>query len=113
MVIEFSEVVLDKSLVDVPAGYRPALLRLIGRFEMAKPDTVANRFAAYWDELTTWFVASADSDQRFPPSSCRTTRSSASRRIGTASGHPCSRPVFSFGPNDAPEGCQLGFVTGS
>jgi hypothetical protein len=51
--IEFSEAVLDKSLFDVPAGYRPALPRLIGRLDMTKPDTVANRLAAYWQDLTT------------------------------------------------------------
>src|SRR3954466_15557983 len=51
--IEFSEAVLDKSLFDVPAGYRPALPRLIGRFDMAKPDTVANRVAAYWQDVMT------------------------------------------------------------
>jgi hypothetical protein len=45
--IEFSEAILDKSLFDVPAGYRPALPRLIGCFDMTKPDTVANRLAAY------------------------------------------------------------------
>ena len=38
--IEFSEAVLDKSLFDVPTGYRPALTRLTGRFDMTKPDTV-------------------------------------------------------------------------
>jgi hypothetical protein len=51
--IEFSEAVLDKSLFDVPAGYRPALPRLIGRFDMTKPDTVANRLAACWQDVTT------------------------------------------------------------
>ena len=51
--IEFSEAVLDKSLFDVPAGYRPALPRLIGRIDMTKPDTVANRLAAYWQDLAT------------------------------------------------------------
>jgi hypothetical protein len=51
--IEFSEAVLDKSLFDVPAGYRPALPRLNGRVDMTKPDTVANRLAAYWDDVTT------------------------------------------------------------
>ena len=53
MLIEFSEAVLDKSLFDVPAGYRPALPHLIGHFDMTKPDTVANRLAAYWDDVTT------------------------------------------------------------
>jgi hypothetical protein len=51
--IEFSEAVLDTSLFDVPAGYRPALPRLIGRFDMTKPDTVANRLAAYRQDVTT------------------------------------------------------------
>lgn len=44
--IEFSEAVLDKSLFDVPAGYRPAVPHLIGRFDITKPDTVASRLAA-------------------------------------------------------------------
>ena len=52
--IEFSEAVLENSLFDVPAGYRPAVPRLIGRFDMTKPDTVANRAAAYWQDVTTW-----------------------------------------------------------
>jgi hypothetical protein len=51
--IEFSEAVLDRSLFDAPAGYRPALPRLIGRFDMTKPDTVANRLAAYWQDVMT------------------------------------------------------------
>jgi hypothetical protein len=51
--IEFSEAILDKSLFDVPAGYRPAVPHLIGRVDMTKPDTVANRLAAYWDDVTT------------------------------------------------------------
>src|SRR5262245_39878214 len=50
--IEFSEAVLDKSLFDVPAGYRPAMPRLIGHFDMTKPDTVANRLAGYWEDVT-------------------------------------------------------------
>lgn len=51
--IEFSEAALDRSLFDVPAGYRPALPRLVGRIDMTRPDTVANRLAAYWQDLTT------------------------------------------------------------
>jgi hypothetical protein len=51
--IEFSEAVLDKSLFDVPTGYRPAVPRLVGRFDMTKPDTLANRLAAYWEDVTT------------------------------------------------------------
>jgi len=50
--IEFSEAVLDKSLFDVPSGYRPALPRLIGRFDMTKPDTVTNRLTGYWEDVT-------------------------------------------------------------
>ena len=52
--IEFSEAVLDKSLFDVPAGYRPALPRLGGHFDMTRPDTVVNRLAASWQDVTTW-----------------------------------------------------------
>jgi hypothetical protein len=51
--IEFSDAVLDKSLFDVPAGYRPAVPRLFGGFDITKPDTVANRIAAYWQDVTT------------------------------------------------------------
>jgi len=51
--IEFSEAVLEKSLFEVPAGYRPALPRLISRFDMTKSDTIANRLAAYWEDVTT------------------------------------------------------------
>jgi hypothetical protein len=51
--IEFSQAVLDKSIFDVPPGYRAALPRLIGRVDMTKPDTVANRLAAYWEDVTT------------------------------------------------------------
>jgi hypothetical protein len=50
--IEFSEAVLDQSLFAVPAGYRPALPRLSGRSDMTTPDTLANRLAAYWQDVT-------------------------------------------------------------
>jgi hypothetical protein len=50
--IELSHAVLDKSLFDVPAGYRPALPRLIGGFDMTRPDTIANRVAVYWQDVT-------------------------------------------------------------
>jgi len=50
--IEFSDAVLDKSLFDVPAGYRRALPRP-SVASMTKPDTVANRLAAYWQDVTT------------------------------------------------------------
>jgi hypothetical protein len=51
--IEFSDAVLAKSVFEVPAGYRPALPRLIGGFDMTKPDTIANRVAAYWQDATS------------------------------------------------------------
>ena len=50
--IEFSHAVLDRSLFDVPAGYRPALPRLVGGFDMTRPDTIANRVAVYWEDVT-------------------------------------------------------------
>jgi hypothetical protein len=51
--IEFSEAVLDELLFDVPGGYRAAVPRLIGRFDITQPDTVANRLAALWQDVTT------------------------------------------------------------
>jgi hypothetical protein len=51
--IEFSNALLNKSLFDVPAGYRPAVPRLIGGFDMTKPDTIANRLEGYWQDVTT------------------------------------------------------------
>jgi hypothetical protein len=51
--LEFSEALIDKSLFDVPAGYRPALPRLIGHLDMTTPDRVANRLAGYWHDATT------------------------------------------------------------
>jgi hypothetical protein len=51
MLIEFSKAVLDKSLFDVPV--RDIARRCLAvRFDMAKPDTVANRLAAYWEDVT-------------------------------------------------------------
>jgi len=50
---ELSRETLDPALFDVPSGYRPALPRLIGGFDMTKPDTVANRVVAYWEDVTT------------------------------------------------------------
>ena len=39
---------------DLPAGYRPALPRLTGGFDMTRPDTLTNRLQSYWQELTAW-----------------------------------------------------------
>jgi hypothetical protein len=50
--IELSEHPLDSSLFDVPRDYRPALPRVRGGYDMAKPDTLANRLQEYWDEIT-------------------------------------------------------------
>jgi hypothetical protein len=52
--IEFSEVPLDSSLFTVPTGYRAALPRIHGGFDMAKPDTLMNRLVSYWEEVTSW-----------------------------------------------------------
>jgi hypothetical protein len=52
--IEFSEVPLDNSLFTVPSGYRAALPRLHGGFDMTKPDTLTNRLESYWEEVTSW-----------------------------------------------------------
>jgi hypothetical protein len=52
--LDFSEATLDASRFTVPAGYRPALPRLTGGFDMTKPDTLTNRLQSYWQELTAW-----------------------------------------------------------
>jgi hypothetical protein len=50
--IELSEHPLDLSLFDIPRDYRPALSQVRGGYDMTKPDTLANRLQAYWDEIT-------------------------------------------------------------
>ena len=52
--IEFSEVPLDRSMFTVPTGYRPALPRFHGGFDMTKPDTLMNRLESYWEEVASW-----------------------------------------------------------
>jgi hypothetical protein len=52
--LDFSEAALDAALFTVPPGYRPALPRLTGGFDMSKPDTMTNRLQSYWQELTSW-----------------------------------------------------------
>jgi hypothetical protein len=52
--IEISDKPLDDALFTVPAGYRPALPRLHGGFDMTKPDTLVNRLASYWEEVQSW-----------------------------------------------------------
>jgi hypothetical protein len=56
--LECSEVPLDASLFEVPAGYSPALRTARG-FDMTKADTLGNRLQWYWAELTKsvqrWF----------------------------------------------------------
>ena len=50
--IELSEQPLDSSLFDIPRDYRPALPLFRGAYDMTKPDTLANRLQAYWNEFT-------------------------------------------------------------
>ena len=45
---------LDETLFTVPPGYRPALPRLHGGFDITKPDTLVNRLVSYWEEATAW-----------------------------------------------------------
>jgi len=52
--LELSEATLDPSRFNVPAGYRRALPRLTGGFEMTKPDTLPNRLEDYWEVLALW-----------------------------------------------------------
>ena len=43
---------LDAALFDVPAGYRPALPRWSGDFDITRPDTLANRFCLLWESAS-------------------------------------------------------------
>jgi hypothetical protein len=52
--LDRSEATLDPSRFTVPAGYRPALPRLTGGFDMTRPDTITNRLQSYWQELASW-----------------------------------------------------------
>jgi len=52
--LELSEATLDPSRFNVPAGYRRALPRLTGGFEMTKPDTLPNHLEDYWEVLALW-----------------------------------------------------------
>jgi len=52
--VEISEAPLDEALFTIPAGYRAALPRLHGGFDLTKPDTLANRLASYWAEAEAW-----------------------------------------------------------
>jgi hypothetical protein len=52
--IEVSEAALDDALFTVPPGYRAALPRLRGGFDLTRPDTFTNRLADYWEEATAW-----------------------------------------------------------
>ena len=50
---EFSENSVDPSIFTVPRGYKPALPRLTGGFDMTRPDTLTNRLQSYWEGLTS------------------------------------------------------------
>jgi hypothetical protein len=45
---------LDDGLFDTPAGYRPALPRFDGSFDLERPDTFWNRVSALWSLASTW-----------------------------------------------------------
>jgi hypothetical protein len=51
--LEFSEKSVDPSIFTVPRGYKPALPRLTGGFDMTRPDTLTNRLQSYWEGLTS------------------------------------------------------------
>jgi len=50
--LEISDRPLDPALFDVPAGYRPALPRWSGDFDITRPDTLANRFCLLWESAS-------------------------------------------------------------
>lgn len=52
--VELSEGPLDAALFEVPSGYRTALPRLHGGYDLTQPDTLVNRLHTYWDEVVLW-----------------------------------------------------------
>jgi len=52
--LEISEVPLNPSIFELPAGYRKALQTGNGGADLTKPDTVSNRAQYYWMRLTFW-----------------------------------------------------------
>lgn len=46
--LEFSEAPVDRSLFELPSGYRRALQTPYGGHDMTKPDSLSNRLQAYW-----------------------------------------------------------------
>jgi len=52
--VEASQDTLDSSLFSEPDGYRPALPRVTGGFDLSKPDTLRNRVVNYWEALVSW-----------------------------------------------------------
>jgi hypothetical protein len=45
---------LDDGLFDIPAGYRAALPRFDGSFDLERPDTFWNRASALWSMASAW-----------------------------------------------------------
>ena len=52
--VDVSTTPLDPSLFTVPPGYRQALPRWYGGFDMSKPDTMTNRLQSYWQVFVGW-----------------------------------------------------------
>jgi len=52
--LEISEVPLNPSLFELPAGYRLALQKRDGGADLTKPDSVSNRAQYYWMRFTFW-----------------------------------------------------------
>ena len=51
--IEVAEKPLDPALFEIPHDYRAALPLFRGGYDLTKPDTVANRLHAYWNDLAS------------------------------------------------------------
>lgn len=50
--VEWSEALLDPSLFETPADFRPALPLPGGGVDFTKPDSMANRLQTYWNVIT-------------------------------------------------------------
>jgi hypothetical protein len=52
--VEVSDRPLDPALFDIPPGYRPALRRWAGDFDMSRPDTLINRVRFFVESASDW-----------------------------------------------------------
>jgi hypothetical protein len=52
--VAVSDATLADGLFEIPAGYRPALMRFDGGFDMLRADTWTNRASLAWETASAW-----------------------------------------------------------